>query len=161
MAFKLSSTGEYSVRLLIYLAAYPIGTIIPAKEIAKAKEIPLKYLQQIISRFVKMRHLIGHPGLGGGVSLHEATLKLTLLAVIEAVEGPIFLNRCLVGPMACTFTATCAVHHIWREAQAEFIKILSSKTILELAQTDISLAQRELGQSSSQPFPGGIPTNRN
>lgn len=160
MAFKLSSTGEYSVRLLTYLAAYPTGTIIPAKEIAKAREIPLKYLQQIISRFVKMGHLTGHPGLGGGVSLPESAFKLTLLEVIEAAEGPIFLNRCLMGPMACTFTVTCAVHQIWHEAQTAFLNTLGSKTILELAQTNISLAQSELGQSTNLPFPGSIPTNR-
>ncbi len=160
MAFKLSSTGEYSVRLLTYLAAYPIGTVIPAKEIARAREIPLKYLQQIVSRFVKMGHLIGHPGLGGGVSLAESASKLTLLEVIEAAEGPIFLNRCLMGSLACTFTATCAAHQIWHEAQTGFLKTLSSKTILELAQTNINLAQSEPEQSANRPLPGSIPTNR-
>ena len=160
MAFKLSRTGEYGVRLLTYLAAFPIGIIIPAKEIAKAMEIPLKFLQQIISRFVKMGHLTGHPGLGGGVSLPESSVNLTLLEVIEAAEGPIFLNRCLMGSMECTFTATCAVHQIWLTAQAGFLTTLSSKTILELAHTNSSRTQSELPQSYNEPIKDKVPANQ-
>lgn len=139
MAFKLSSTGEYAVRLMIYLAAAPADTIIPAKNIAQAKRIPHKFLQQIISRLVKLGLLRGHPGLGGGVSMPAATRHISLLEVIEAAEGPIFLNLCVMGAAGCDYSSSCAVHLVWEEAQTSLKKILHRKTIGELAQINSRL----------------------
>lgn len=146
MSFKLSSTGEYAVRLVTFLASAPANTIIPAKNIAQAKRIPLKFLQQIITRFVKLGLLRGHPGLGGGVSMPMATRDVSLLHIIEAAEGPIFLNQCVMGADGCVFSGSCAVHLVWEEAQACLTKILSSKTIGELAQTSAQLEELHRGE---------------
>jgi DNA-binding IscR family transcriptional regulator len=68
-----------------------------------------------------------------------------LLDVIEAVEGKLYLNKCLIGPQFCERTGWCAVHLVWCEAQQKLKEILSSRSLAELAATNsVRLAQLSL-----------------
>jgi DNA-binding IscR family transcriptional regulator len=53
--------------------------------------------------------------------------------VVEAVEGPILPNRCLIGSGTCDRDGTCGVHPVWRQVQQQVVAILDGVTIEELA----------------------------
>ncbi len=156
MPFRLTNEGEYAVRLMVYLAGRDRDQLISAREIAENQNIPQRFLRTIVSQFAKQGFINSFQGSGGGIRLAEGAENKTLLEVIEAVEGPIYLNVCMQGELACQFSAQCAVHQVWHEAQAAVQKILGGKTMQQLAQVNLDFVS-EIGGASSPLC--GIPTD--
>jgi Rrf2 family protein len=73
------------------------------------------------------------PGPRGGVCLARPASEITLLDVVEILDGPLFLNRCLVEPHACPYDQTCPVHQVWVQAQATLTAQLRQTTFAQLA----------------------------
>ena len=124
MPFRLTNEGEYAIRLMVYLAGRESGKLTSARAIAEDQNIPQRFLRSIISQFAKLGFIKSFQGNGGGLRLATGAENRTLLEVIEAVEGPIYLNVCMQGEQACQFSAQCAVHMVWHEAQDAVQKIL-------------------------------------
>lgn len=57
-----------------------------------------------------------------------------MLEIIEAVDGKIALNQCLLRDGACQRSSWCAAHMVWREAQEAMLKVLARATVAELAE---------------------------
>lgn len=150
MSFRLTNAGEYAVRFMVYLAGRDPEGIISAREIAESQNIPERFLRSIVSQFAKLGFVNAYPGKGGGVRLAEGSADRSLKEVIEAVEGPIFLNVCMQGEDVCAYSQHCAVHLVWREAQDALTRILGEKTIRELAQTNLLLAADLLRGNTEQ-----------
>jgi len=130
---ELTRKGEYAIRGIIYLAQQPPGKISLISEIAEATEAPQTFLAKIFQNFAKIGIVNSYRGTGGGFTLGRAPAIITLREVVEAVEGPIVPNRCLIGTGACDRGAQCNVHPIWRNVQSQVVQILDSVTIEELA----------------------------
>ena len=60
--------------------------------------------------------------------------KITLLEVVEAVEGPIVPNRCVVNGIDCNRSAACNVHPVWVDVQQQVREILNNVTLQKLAE---------------------------
>jgi len=148
LPFRLTNEGEYAVRLMVYLAGRNREQLISAREIAENQKIPQRFLRSIVSQFVKLGFINSFQGKGGGVRLAEGAEDRTLLEVIEAVEGPIYLNVCMQGEVACEFSGQCAVHLVWHEAQEAIQRILGQKKIKELAMVNFDLAASGLAVGS-------------
>ena len=140
MPFRLTNEGEYAVRLMVYLAGRDRDQLISAREIAENQNIPQRFLRSIVSQFAKQGFIKSVQGNGGGVKLAEGAENKSLLEVIEAIEGPIYLNVCMQGKESCHFSNQCAVHLVWHEAQQAIQNILGQKKIKELAQTNLDIA---------------------
>ncbi len=65
-------------------------------------------------------------GARGGVSLAREAADISLLEVIEAIDGPITLNECVTDSNACVFGDDCKVHDIWCAAQAQLVNTLAN-----------------------------------
>jgi Rrf2 family protein len=133
--------GEYTVRTMVHLAAQPAGAVVQIPEISKQWDIPENFLRKIVQSLAKSSLIFSRRGIGGGIELARPAENITLLEVVEAAEGKMALNKCLVQPGRCHRDPWCAVHLVWHEAQEKMKEILSSKSIAELARQ--SLAQRE------------------
>lgn len=138
MPFRLTNEGEYAVRLMVYLAGRDPEELTSAREIAENQNIPQRFLRSIVSQFAKQGFVTSVQGSGGGVRLADGAENKSLLEVIEAVEGPIYLNVCMQGEDVCQFSAQCAVHLVWHEAQDAIRNILGKKTIKELSGVNLS-----------------------
>ena len=132
---QLSMTGEYAVRAMIHLASVPSGAVVQINEIAAKWDIPDKFLRKIIQLLTRSGLVVSQRGIGGGVALSRPAKDISLLEVIEAAEGKIYLNKCLVRPGMCIRDSWCAVHLVWRDVQDSMIAILQSKSLAQLAQT--------------------------
>jgi Rrf2 family protein len=130
---QLTMEGEYAVRAMMHLASHPKGSVARIPEISKEWDIPEKFLRKIVAKLTRGGLLLAHRGAGGGVSLARASKKITLLDVIELVEGSLALNKCLINPHFCRRTRSCSVHAVWCEAQTAMRCILGSRTLAELA----------------------------
>jgi len=75
-------------------------------------------------------------GKGGGVSLARSPEEITLLQVVQAVRGPILLNPCPLHRDTCVREPDCAIHDVWTDIEARFLRDLDAVTMGELARRE-------------------------
>ncbi len=129
---EISRRTDYGVRVIMDLATLPESARASTQEIADRQNIPAPFLAKIVSRLSLSGLVITHRGAGGGVSLARPASEISLLQVIEALDGPVQLNRCVIEPSACPRDSHCPVHHIWAKAQLELTGLLSETTFDDL-----------------------------
>jgi Rrf2 family protein len=129
---EISRRTDYGVRVILDLARLPQNEIASTQEIADRQKIPAPFLAKIISQLSMSGLVNTHRGAGGGVSLALLPSEISLLQVIEALDGPLRLNRCLILPGTCAREETCPVHPIWVKAQEELTAVLSRTTFDEM-----------------------------
>ncbi len=130
---ELTRKGEYAIRGILYLAQQPPGKVSLISEIAEATGAPQTFLAKIFQSFAKLGLINSYRGTGGGFTLARPAADITMREVVEAVEGPIIPNRCLIGNGVCERGKECRVHPVWRKVQTQVVQILDSVTIEELA----------------------------
>jgi len=133
----ITRTGEYGLRGLLFLAKQPAGRLFLVSEVSKAQRIPETYLAKIFQRLSKTGLLKSTRGLNGGFNLGKPAKEITMKQVIEALEGPIALNRCLLRQGECDEEKGCPLHEVFEEAQEKFLEVLDRTTIEDLARQDI------------------------
>ena len=130
---RLSKGAEYAIRGILHLSSKPGGAVVFIDEIAEAEDVPRAYLAKIFQVLLKKGFLRSKRGPGGGFTLISDPKKVTMLEVIEAMEGPISLNDCLISIGFCEREKKCPVHDVWREAQGRLIDYLSKSNFADLA----------------------------
>src|SRR5574341_278662 len=133
---KLARGGEYGIRGVLYLAQQDNGKLNMLSAIAKAQDVPPRFLAKIFQALAKAGIVKSHRGAKGGFSLARPPAEITMKDVIEAIEGPIFLNVCLVGPGECTREKICSMHAVWEEAQEKMMDVLARASFAELAKAE-------------------------
>jgi Rrf2 family protein len=131
---ELTRKGEYAIRGMIHLAQMQPGKVALISDIAAAVDVPQPFLAKILQNFAKLGLVISSRGSGGGFLLARPAEQITLRQIVEAVEGPIIPNRCLMAGAACDRQKGCNVHPVWRRVQGEVELILDGVTLAELAQ---------------------------
>jgi len=139
---QLTRDGEYAVRAVLFLASQPLGKISLISEISKVQDVPKSYLAKIMQHLVKVGLVNSRRGAKGGFFLARPADRITLRQTIEAVEGPIYLNVCLIRKGECPRDEICPVHPVWREAQEKLFSVLESKTMAQLAKDSEILQKR-------------------
>ncbi len=130
---EITRATEYAVRCVLHLALEPGDRIVPRREIAAAREIPEQFLGKIAQRLARAGIIRILQGARGGYQLSVSADKITLLAVVEAAEGDLGLNTCVMHAKACSRTCVCAAHRVWTEARRQLRATLGSVTFAELA----------------------------
>jgi Rrf2 family iron-sulfur cluster assembly transcriptional regulator len=130
---ELTRKGEYAIRGIVYLAGRPIDKVCLLSDIAAAVDVPPTFLAKIFQQFSKIGLVKSFRGTGGGFMLGRPPENITLLEVVEAVEGPINPNRCVVTPSDCDRSSYCNVHPVWSRVQADVRGVLEGVTLKELA----------------------------
>lgn len=131
---QLTRAADYGVRVMIHLAGLPDGSRPNRAELAVAAECPEQFLSKVLQNLTRAGLVTSYRGNTGGFELPENGRNATVLEVVEAVEGPIRLNLCLVSTQACDRQTWCPSHLVWVEAQNAMAAVLKSATIGALAQ---------------------------
>ncbi|MDR7435603.1 MAG: Rrf2 family transcriptional regulator [Armatimonadota bacterium] len=146
---QLTREGDYSIRVLLELSKRPRGTLVPLEEIARRQLIPAPYLRKIVQRLAHTGFVRTFRGRGGGVRLERPPETITLRQAVEAAEGPIYLNRCLIRPGECPLDRLCPVHQVWRHVQSVLLRELDAVTFADLAMTTPRKIRTRMEISSS------------
>jgi Rrf2 family protein len=125
---RLTRAGEYAVRCVLYLSALKNGVVASRKEIAREMDIPDQFLGKIAQQLSRAGFLEIVQGPKGGFRLLISPDKMSLLDVVEAVIGEIFLNDCLMRPDSCSRSHTCAVNRVWEKARNQLRDTLRENT---------------------------------
>jgi Rrf2 family protein len=129
---QITRQADYALRAMIYLAGMDANTRAATSQIAQEKVIPPSFLAKIISQLSIAGLIHTSRGARGGVTLARPSAEITVLEVIEAIDGPIALNECTISKNGCPFDHNCPIHPIWCEAQNELVNKLSSTTFASL-----------------------------
>ena len=130
---EITRQADYAVRSMVHLAELPMDGRVSTASISEAESIPLPFLTKVISRLATAGLVTTSRGMGGGVSLARPPEEITLLQVVEAVDGPIVLNHCLLRSGTCEHEPNCAAHDVWSEIQDGLVNELDSVTMKALA----------------------------
>lgn len=109
---ELNRATDYAFRAVLYLSRLPRGQVVEAKVIAEDEKIPSRFLLKIFRLLSQAGIVESFRGVNGGYSLAKRPGEITMKEVLEAVEGPIHINRCLIAPEECNkrHTGICPLH---------------------------------------------------
>lgn len=139
---QITRQADYALRAMLYLARLDPSQRAATSQIAEEQEIPPSFLAKIISQLSIAGLIHTSRGAHGGVSLARKPEDISLLDVVEAIDGPITLNDCTQDPNICTFGATCPLHEVWCEAQAELVNRLRASTFDKLLEREAQKIQK-------------------
>lgn len=128
----LSRACEYGIQAVLYLAKHREAPYISIKEIAERNNISFHFLGKILQTLTQKGLLISYKGPKGGVQLAKSPAKITVLQVVEAIDGLDFFQKCVIGMPACGDEAPCALHTKWGKIRQEIYEMLSDKSIAQL-----------------------------
>lgn len=131
--FKVSRRADYATRVLLVLASQPQGSLLSAAELSAQTDVPQAFIHKIVQDLARAGYVRTTAGIDGGASLSRRADSITLLDVFEAVEGPLCMNVCLIGPGACPRDETCPVHPVWVRVQEVVRRELAAETLSALA----------------------------
>ena len=133
---KLTRAAEYAIRCVLYLAKRPPGQLASRREVSEAMDIPMAFLGKIVQGLAKAGVLVVRQGARGGYELALPPDDISLLMVVEAIDGEILVNECLSRPQECGRSRFCAVHRVWDKARTQFRDTLRSASFSDLAASD-------------------------
>jgi Rrf2 family protein len=101
-------------------------TRVTIASVAARRLLPAPYVRRVMGKLVKAGLLATMRAMGGGVQLARSASKISLLDVVQAIEGRVALNHCVDNPKACPLAATCPVQRAWTAATRQIEAILGA-----------------------------------
>jgi len=121
---QITKQADYALRAMMYLAKLPTNQKAATSQIAEEQAIPPSFLAKIISQLSIAGLIHTSRGARGGVSLAVTPENISVLDVVEAIDGPLALNECTLNPSICPMGDGCPLHSVWCEAQVELVSKL-------------------------------------
>jgi Rrf2 family protein len=130
---QITRQADYAMRAVLYLARLQNSNRAASNIIARDQSIPPSFLAKIIAQLSIAGLLSTVRGARGGVSLARDPKDITLLEVVEAVDGPIMLNVCVGKQRICGFEDDCPLQTVWCDVQNELVTRLRTTNFAQMA----------------------------
>jgi Rrf2 family protein len=132
-SMQLTRAADYGVRVMVHLATLPEHerALLPA--LAAATEAPESFLSKVLQALSRAKLIASRRGQAGGFKILPRGRQASMLEVIEAIDGPLRLNVCLIEGPSCGRKVWCPAHPVWKQAQQAMLEVLSGARIAELA----------------------------
>ncbi len=129
---KISTKGRYGVRILLDLALHDADAPRQLRDIAESQQISEKYISRLIIDLRRAGMVRSIRGAGGGFRIAKAPEELTLLDIVEVMEGPLSIVDCVRAPDECRRNETCATREIWSKLNTEIRDSMRKITLREI-----------------------------
>jgi Rrf2 family iron-sulfur cluster assembly transcriptional regulator len=123
---------DYALRAMVYLAEQPEGGTLSTRSIAYEGDFSYQLACKLMQKLHNAKLVKSSMGPNGGFSLSRRPSKITLLEIVEAIQGPIKLNKCLFDPDFCSRQNRCTISTKLAELQESIDKHLSIVTLEKL-----------------------------
>ena len=133
---QITRQADYAMRAVAYLANLGPDQRAATSQIAEEQQIPPSFLAKIVSQLSVAGLLQTSRGARGGVSLARTPDDISFLEVVEAIDGPILINECVVDHNACTFGDSCALRPVFCDAQADLVNRLEATSFETVIKTN-------------------------
>ncbi len=131
---RLSQRADYAMRMMVDLACMSNDQRTTIGEIAQRQDVPEPFMAKIASQAAVAGLTVTQRGTGGGLALGQPADGITMLQIVEAIDGPLAFNKCTFEPSRCPRFNECAMHPIWEKAQQQFKELLSNTLLSDIAQ---------------------------
>jgi Rrf2 family protein len=129
---KISTKGRYGLRILMDLAIHQSDKPRLIRDIAKSQQISEKYISRLVIALRKAGMIRSVRGVNGGFHLAMKPEDITLLDVIEVMEGPLSIVDCVSKPKQCGMSANCAPREIWCKLNSEIRDLMRQTTLADI-----------------------------
>jgi len=133
----LSQTTGYAILALACLPD-PGGVPVQVRDVAECTGISLPYLRKITHELGEAGIVQTRRGNKGGVLLARPATEMTVMDILNAVEGPNALEGCLLGRVHCSDERACPTHFFWKRMREEVRTNLAEMTLAEVAEFERS-----------------------
>ncbi|MGC1512846.1 MAG: Rrf2 family transcriptional regulator [Acidimicrobiales bacterium] len=130
---------DYAIRSCLFLA-HQNGESAKAADIGAAMDIPKGFLHQVLQELQRAGLVSSRSGPNGGYALARDPERITIRAIVEAMEGALAAQECALRGGPCHWANVCALHEVWSAAQQSLIDVLSDSTLAQVAADDRALA---------------------
>ena len=129
MRLELTKRADYAIRATLALSRAADGERLSVRRISADERVPERFLPQVMGDLVRAGLVEGTVGRSGGYRLAKPSSEISLLEVVEAVEGDSRRRVCILRGGPCALVATCDVHAIFAAAQDDVLGRLRSATV--------------------------------
>lgn len=128
-----SRSAEYAIRAFVHLARVQDGRFAMVKQIAEREEIPSHFLAKILQQLARKGLLRSSKGPTGGFSLRQPPGEISLLNIVEALDGLADYQRCASGLAECNDEQPCGMHDSWKALRSRIMEYLEHTSIADVA----------------------------
>ena len=130
----LSNTCKYAIRAVIYLALFASeDKKAGIKTISEKLDIPTPFLGKILQSLAKHHILRSAKGPHGGFSLSRPAMDISIMDIVEIVDGRDIFDTCVIRTTKCSYDSPCSLHDSIAPLRREMKKIFETETIADLA----------------------------
>ena len=132
-SMQLTRAADYGVRVMIQLAVPKADGRVSLPTLAEATGAPESFLSKVLQALARAGLISSRRGQAGGFRISPRGRVASMLEVIEAIDGAIRLNVCMVPGRSCARKPYCPAHPVWAETQRAMLAVLSGTSIAGLA----------------------------
>ncbi len=148
---NLTKESQYALKGLAWLATYPVGTMVSMAEIATEQQLPSSFLAKIFQKLARHGLLEAERGRGSGYMLSSEPSDILVRDILEAIEGSMALQRCLLWGGHCSDQNPCPLHYRMKALRPQLDAILNEITLAEYVETSLPGNPRKSTDSRVTP----------
>jgi Rrf2 family nitric oxide-sensitive transcriptional repressor len=133
---RLTRATDYAIRVLVYLTEIPQSDRATRRDIVENTGVPGAFLNKLVQRLVRAQFISARPGAGGGCRLTGPASGISILQVIETLDGPLRISECLAEGSACPRASFCNFRRLLLQMQQEMARLLNATTLADMARHD-------------------------
>ncbi len=141
-----SRSAEYAIRAFVHLSQVPEGKYAMVKNIAREEGIPAHFLAKILQQLARKGLLRSSKGPTGGFHLRQNPAEVTLMDIVQALDGLADYEKCASGLSECNDEMPCGMHDAWHALRSRIIDYLKDTSI-----ADIRVALDEKRRTLAKP----------
>ena len=137
---RITLESDYALRIVSALSES--SDVIDANTLAEKTSVSLRFALKILNKLVQGNLVSSYKGAKGGYKLKVSPEKITLKTVIELIDGPIAIVRCLESSESCSMNTdktACIYHHIFDKISLDLASKLQSITISDVINRDYKI----------------------
>lgn len=120
------------MRAALFLASNQDGNYTSIREMSDRLDISFHFLTKILQQLTAENLMESYKGPNGGVRLSKPGDDVTLIEIVEAIDGPDLLTECALGLPGCGTAKPCPLHDKWADTRDGIRKMLEGTTLVEL-----------------------------
>jgi Rrf2 family protein len=132
MRLELSKKTDLAIKALVCLSAFDEAHPLGGRNLAASIGTSTHLLPQVMSPLVRATWVRSIPGPGGGYSIQLSVDDISVLDVVDAIEGPIELKQCVLRGVPCPAEELCVLHYPWNRARDALLAELDATPLTEV-----------------------------
>jgi Rrf2 family protein len=148
---KLTTRTRYGIRSVLDLARNANDKPVSVKDISRRQKISTRYLENIFHELTSAGILGSLKGKGGGFYLEKPLKDITILSIIEILDGELYILDCLLDESCCENAAGCYTRPTWSKLNNEIRKAFANVTMEEILNTINSKSPSPPGGYDTEP----------